>query len=166
MLEGRSTEPMEDHMSAAPVIRMPEENKGVMLRGHPMVFLVTGEDTKHTSMFDWMIPAGFATGLHVHRVQEETFYVLEGECEWHIGEKTIRATPGTYVFIPPGVPHNITNVSEKPARVLMTVSPPGHELYFEELARLAVQGAPDPKALADLRDRYDTDQLSTLTTRA
>jgi hypothetical protein len=48
----------------------------------------------------------------------------------------------------------------------MTVSPPGHERYFEELARRAAQGAPDPKALADLRDRYDTDQLSTLTTRA
>lgn len=156
---------MEDHVSAAPVIRMPDENNGVMLRGHPMVFLVTGKDTKHTSMFDWTIPAGFATGLHVHRVQEETFYVLEGECEWWVGEKMIRATPGTYLFIPPGVPHNITNVSEKPARVLMTVSPPGHEHYFEQLANLAAQGSPDPQALADLRDRFDTDQLSALTTR-
>ncbi|TIT22095.1 MAG: cupin domain-containing protein, partial [Mesorhizobium sp.] len=27
-------------------------------------------------------------------------------------------------------------------------------------------GAPDAKALADLRNRYDTDQLSTLTARA
>jgi quercetin dioxygenase-like cupin family protein len=166
-----STWSMEDHMSADAVIRMPDKNmpdekKGVMLRGQPMVFLVTGENTKHTSMFDWMIPAGFATGRHVHRVQEETFYLLEGECEWHVGDKTIRATPGTYLFIPPGVPHNITNVSEKPARVLMTVSPPGHDHYFEELAKLAAQGAPDPKALADLRNRYDTTQLSTLTTRA
>jgi quercetin dioxygenase-like cupin family protein len=166
-----STWSMEDHMSADAVIRMPDKNmpdekKGVMLRGQPMVFLVTGENTKHTSMFDWMIPAGFATGRHVHRVQEETFYLLEGECEWHVGDKTIRATPGTYLFIPPGVPHDIANVSEKPARVLMTVSPPGHEHYFEELAKLAAQGAPDPKALADLRNRYDTTQLSTLTTRA
>jgi quercetin dioxygenase-like cupin family protein len=110
---------MEDHVSAAPVIRMPDDNKGVTLRGHPMVFLVTAPDTKHTSMFDWTIPAGFVTGLHVHRVQEETFYVLEGECEWWVGEN--RATPRTYLFIPPGVPHNITNASEKPARVLMTV---------------------------------------------
>jgi hypothetical protein len=54
-------------MSADAVIRMPYENKGVM-RGHPMVFFITGEDTKHTSMFDWTIPAGFATGRHVHRV--------------------------------------------------------------------------------------------------
>lgn len=152
-------------MTAAPVVRMPDVNKGVTLRGQPMVFLVTREDTKHTSMFDWTIPAGFATGRHVHRVQEESFYVLEGECEWWVGEKAVHATPGTYLFIPPGVPHNITNVSEKPARVLMTVSPPGHERYFEELAKMAAHGAPDPIALADLRNRYDTDQLSTLTTR-
>ncbi|MBZ9893632.1 cupin domain-containing protein [Mesorhizobium sp. BR1-1-6] len=153
-------------MSAAPVIRMPDETKGVMLRGQPMVFLVTGADTRHTSMFDWTIPAGFATGLHVHRVQEETFYVLEGECVWHVGAQVIRATPGTFLFIPPGVQHNITNVGEKPARVLMTVSPPGHEHYFEELARLAAKGSPDPKALAALRNRYDTDQISTLTASA
>ncbi|RWM13704.1 MAG: cupin domain-containing protein [Mesorhizobium sp.] len=153
-------------MSADAVIRMPDQKEGVILRGHPMAFLVTDENTRHTSMFDWTIPPEFATGRHVHRVQEETFYLLEGECEWHVGDRTIRATPGTFLFIPPGVPHNITNVSEKPARVLMTVSPPGHEHYFEELAELAAHGAPDPKALADLRNRYDTDQLSTLTTRA
>lgn len=152
-------------MNAAPVVRMPDENKGVMLRGHPMAFLVTAEDTKYTSMFDWTIPAGFATGAHVHRVQEETFYVVEGECEWRVGEKLIRAAPGTFVFIPPGVQHNIANTSQRPARVLMTVSPPGHERYFEELAKLAAHGAPEPSALANLRDRYDTTQLSSLTTR-
>ena len=153
-------------MSAAPVIRMPDENKGVMLRGHPMVFLVTGEDTKHTSMFDWTIPAGFATGLHVHRVQEETFYVLEGECEWHVGDKTIRATPGTYLFIPPGVPHNITNVSEKPARVLMTVSPPGHEHYSKSLPGSPHRAPRIRRRSVNCAPAYDTDQLSALTTRA
>lgn len=157
---------MEDQMSATPVIRMPAENHGVALRGHPMVFLVTGKNTQHTSMFDWTIPAGFATGLHVHRVQEESFYMLEGECEWRVGDQLVRATPGTYLFIPPGIRHDITNVSAKPARVLMTVSPPGHEHYFEELARLAAGGgAPDAHAIGELRTRYDTDQLSALTTR-
>ncbi len=78
----------------------------------------------------------------------------------------IRATPGTCLFVPPGVPHNIANVSARPARVLMTVSPPGHEHYFEELAKLANAGpAPDAKAVGDLRARYDTDQLSVLKTR-
>ncbi len=73
--------------------------------------------------------------------------------------------PGTFVLIPPGVPHNIANVADKPARVIMTVSPPGHDHYFEELAKLASVGTPpDPKAIGDLRRRYDSDQLSALQT--
>ena len=59
--------------------------------------------------------AEFRHGRHVHQVQEGTFYLLEGECVWHVGEQTIRATPGAYLFIPAGVPHDITNVREKPA---------------------------------------------------
>jgi quercetin dioxygenase-like cupin family protein len=150
-------------MSAKPVIRMPGEAKGVTLSGQPLAFLVTGEDTKHTSMFEWTLAAHFSTGLHVHRVQEETFYVLEGECDWQIGDQRISARPGTYVFIPPGVAHNIGNASDKPARVIMTVSPPGHEKYFEELATVvACSSPPDAKVIAELRNRYDTDQLSAL----
>ena len=49
--------------------------------------------------------------------------------------------------------------------MLMTVSPPGHEHYFEELARLTAGGGrPDPSTVAALRRRYDTDQLSSLET--
>ena len=150
-------------MSAKAIIRRPGEGKSVRLAGHPMTFLVTGDDAKHTSMFEWTIPPGFSTGLHVHRVQEETFYVLDGECDWQVGGERVRATPGTYLFLPPGVPHNIANASDKPARVLMTVSPPGHEHYFEELAETVAQGgAADPDRIASLRARYDTDQLSAL----
>ena len=152
-------------MSARAVIHMPGEAKSVTLSGRPLAFLLTGEHTKYTSMFDWTIPAGFFTGLHVHRIQEETFYVLEGECEWQVGDRRVRATAGTYLFLPPGVPHNIGNASDLPARVLMTVSPPGHEHYFAELAAMVGSGSrPDAYAIANLRSRYDTDQLSALTT--
>ncbi len=150
-------------MSARAVIGIPGEGKGVTLAGQPLVFLVTGENTKHTSMFDWTLPSGFSTGVHVHAVQEETFYVLEGVCEWQIGEERVNAKPGTYVFVPPGVPHNIGNASGQPARLLMTVSPPGHEHYFEELSKLVTAGGPpDPKLIAELRGRYDTRQVSAL----
>ena len=151
-------------MTAKPVIQMPGEAQAVTLSGQPMAFLLTGENTKYTSMFEWTVPAHFSTGLHVHRVQEETFYVLEGECDWQIGDQRVTAKPGTYVFIPPGVAHNIGNTSDRPARVIMTVSPPGHERYFEELAKIvACDRSPDAKVIAELRNRYDTDQLSPLT---
>ncbi|WP_284269144.1 cupin domain-containing protein [Bradyrhizobium iriomotense] len=150
-------------MNGRAIIRRPGEGRSVKLAGHPMAFLVTANDTRHTSMFEWTIPAGLSTGLHVHRVQEETFYVLEGECDWQVGNDHVHATPGTYLFLPPGVPHNIGNASDKIARVLMTVSPPGHERYFEELAEtIARGGAANPATIAELRARYDTKQLSAL----
>lgn len=150
-------------MPSNAVIRKPSDMKGVTLAGQPMAFLVTGTHTRHTSMFEWTIPARFSTGRHVHRVQEETFYVVEGECEWQIGDETIQAVPSTFVFIPPGVPHNIANPTDAPARVIMTVSPPGHEHYFEELAEMVARsGPPDSQGIGELRRRYDTEQLSAL----
>jgi quercetin dioxygenase-like cupin family protein len=145
------------------IVRMPGKGKEIALAGKPMAFLSTGADSKHTSMFDWTLPAGFSTGLHVHRVQEETFYVLEGECRWQVGDQVVDAKPGAFLFVPPGVPHNIANASDKPARLLMTVSPPGHEHYFDELAKMtAGADRPDTEAIAALRGRYDTLQLSPL----
>jgi quercetin dioxygenase-like cupin family protein len=154
-------------MDTEVVIHQAQNAYGIMLGGQPMTFLVTAKHSKHTSMFEWMIPAHFSTGLHIHEVQEETFYVIEGECEWRVGDQLVSATPGTFVFIPPGTPHNIANVTDKPARMIMTVSPPGHEHYFEELAVLASNhGQIDPQVIGDLRRRYDTVQLSTLRTES
>ena len=151
-------------MSAKAVVRMPGEGKQVSLAGKPLVFLVTGQDTKdRCPCSSGRKRHGSSTGTHVHRVQEETFYVLEGECEWHVSGNKIQAKPGTYLFIPPGVPHNIANAGDKPARMIMTVSPPGHEQYFEELVNLVTKsGPPDAAAIAKLRARFDTEQLSAL----
>jgi len=149
-------------MSAKAVIRMPGDGKKVAtLAGRPMTFLLTGADTKHTSMFDCVLPPRSSVGLHVHRVHEEAFYVLEGECEWQVGDELVRAGPGTFVFIPPGVPHSVANASDKPARMLLTISPPGYEHFFEELEKLVTRdGAPDANDIANLASRYDTEQLT------
>jgi hypothetical protein len=48
---------------------------------------------------------------------------------------------------------------------LLVLSPPGHDRYFDELADvLTADGQPDPDAIANLRKRYDTRQIETLTT--
>lgn len=154
-------------MQPQPIIHLPGQGKHVHLAGHPMAFLVTGTHTKHTSMFDWLVPPRFATGRHIHAVQEESFYVLDGTCEWEVDGDVITAPPGSFLFLPPGVAHDIRNPGDRPVRLLMTVSPPGHENYFEELARLAGQGTPpDPAAVGALRQRFDTRQLSSLTVRS
>ena len=108
-------------------------------------------------------PRRLRTGLHVLKRLEETWYILDGEIEFRVGDETFEATPGACVFVPPRVPHAFANRTDTPAKFLLIMSPPGHDRYFDELAEiLAAEGPPDGEAIAALRKRYDTEQLSML----
>lgn len=142
------------------------EGRSVSLRGTTVGFKVESSQAAGASFQEWVAAPGFDTGLHVHERLEESWYVLDGELEFRAGDETLTAGPGATVFVPPGVPHAFANRSEAPAKFLLITSPPTHDRYFDELADiLAVEGPPDPDAIADLRKRYDTRQIETLSTR-
>jgi quercetin dioxygenase-like cupin family protein len=42
---------------------------------------------------------------HLHRRHVESFYVLEGELTFTVAGRRLRATAGSWVQVPPGVPH-------------------------------------------------------------
>ncbi len=141
------------------------EGRSVSLRGTTVGFKVESSDARGASFQEWVAAPGFDTGLHVHERLEESWYILEGELEFRAGEALFNAGPGVTLFVPPRVPHAFANRTEAPAKFLLITSPPTHDRYFDELAEiLAVGGPPDGEAIAALRKRYDTEQLSTLTT--
>ena len=91
--------------------------------------------------------------------------MLAGEFEFRAGDETVRASAGACMFVPPQVPHAFANRTRSPSRLLLVMSPPAHDRYFDELAEiLAGDGPPDSDAIAALRKRYDTEQLSSLLT--
>jgi len=143
----------------------PGQGRSVSLRGTRVEFKVESDSAEGASLSEWNALPGFDTGLHVHERLEETWFVLSGELDFRVGDQTFTAGPGATVFVPPHVPHAFANRSEADATFLLTLSPPGHDRYFDELADiLAVDGPPDPDAIAQLRKRYDTRQIETLTT--
>jgi mannose-6-phosphate isomerase-like protein (cupin superfamily) len=152
-------------MGGQAVVLDPGAGRSVSLRGTEVVFKVESRDAAGASCVEFMAAAGFDTGIHVHRRLEETFYVLDGAFEFHVGEETFGAAVGACVFVPPGVPHAFANRGASPSRLLLILSPPAHDRYFDELAEiLAADGPPDSEAIAALRKRYDTEQLSSLAT--
>src|SRR5512138_997916 len=46
---------------------------------------------------------------HSHKIQEQIYYVLEGEGILTVGEEAHLMRPHDYVYLPPGVPHSFTN---------------------------------------------------------
>ena len=150
-------------MRGQPVLLKPGEGRSVSLRGTEVAFKVESARAEGASCVEFTAAPGFDTGLHVHERLEETWYIVDGEIEFRVGEETFEATSGAYVFVPPQVPHAFANRTDAPARFLLIMSPPGHDRYFDELAEiLGTDGPPNTEAIAALRRRYDTEQLSSL----
>jgi quercetin dioxygenase-like cupin family protein len=74
--------------------------------------------------------------LHVHHFEDEGFYILEGEMTFYVGEQTIKARPGSYLFGPKDVPHAFS-VDSGPARLLFILSPAGFEGLIREMGEPA-----------------------------
>ena len=60
---------------------------------------------------------------HSHKVQEQVYHVLEGEGLMEIDGKNHVVRKHDYVFLPPGVPHAISNTGVADLVFLVVTSP-------------------------------------------
>jgi quercetin dioxygenase-like cupin family protein len=124
--------------------------------GDRYTFLVTGEETDgaYFVMEAW-VPPGGGPGPHIHTREDETFYVLEGEVEFLLGDDVITAGPGDFVSVPRGTVHRFHNASDVTARLVLTFTPAGIEGFFEEaLDQAPPDGEDVPDNLDDVAARY------------
>ena len=64
---------------------------------------------------------------HSHRVQEQVYYVLEGEGVLTVGKDRHLMRPHDYVYLPPGVPHSFTNTGTTGLVFLVVTTPADDE---------------------------------------
>ena len=97
-----------------------------------MTLLVTGQDTQGQFLLvEAVARKGNVPPPHIHHREDETFYVLEGEMTFSVGDRTIKATPGTAVFLPRDVVHSFAIESEQ-VRIISLATPAGLEGFFKE----------------------------------
>jgi quercetin dioxygenase-like cupin family protein len=60
---------------------------------------------------------------HTHENQTDTFFVLDGEAEFRLGDETVRLGPGSYVAAPPGVVHGFRVVGDAELHMLNIHTP-------------------------------------------
>ncbi len=104
-------------------------------------------------------PPGFGPPLHLHRDAAEAFYVLEGTYRVYTDGRQDVCPPGTFVYVPRGVPHTITVVSEGPGRKLNLFAPAAMVGFFEELSRAEADGEATPDLLARIAAEHDMEVL-------
>jgi mannose-6-phosphate isomerase-like protein (cupin superfamily) len=60
---------------------------------------------------------------HAHADHVDSFYVLEGEAEFVVGDEVVRVGPGSYVAAPIGVVHGFRNAGRGDLRMLNVHAP-------------------------------------------
>ncbi len=91
---------------------------------------------------------GMGTPLHIHHLQDEVFYVIEGNYYFQVGEDKYQLGAGDSIFLPMKVPHAWTQVSEK-GKMMVLFQPAGKmESFFIKLA--AMDHEPSKAALSQL----------------
>jgi mannose-6-phosphate isomerase-like protein (cupin superfamily) len=129
--------------------------------GGPISVKVSGADTGGDfALFE--VPAIPYSGppLHMHHVENEWFYVLEGEFEIRVGDEHFQLTPGASVFAPKMIPHTWQSVGETPSKMLSLAEPAGHlEAFLVAASQLLRGGPPHPDALKALFEKYDMEVM-------
>ena len=81
---------------------------------------------------DWTDPGAHPgrpiAGLHVHRSDDEAWFVLEGRLGFRVGARERDVEAGDSLLVPRGTPHSYWNPTTEPARYLLVMTPRIHRL--------------------------------------
>lgn len=91
---------------------------------------LVGPDNSGSSLMDFRIsryaPNAYVQE-HVHKVQEQVYYVLEGEGVLTLGKERHLMRAHDYVYVPPGIPHSFTNTGLSGLVFLVVTTPADDE---------------------------------------
>lgn len=115
-------------------LQKPMLKNSIWYNGHTFSFLLDAEQTNGAfTLMHCYFRKGGEPPAHFHRNEDETFYILEGEIRFHIGDKTFTANPGEFAYGPKGIPHSFSLVTET-AKALLLITPAGIETFFKEFS--------------------------------
>lgn len=150
-----------------PAILSAEEQQAVWFLGALVRVRAGGGSTGgRLAVLEHAGPRGYNSPVHLHKADEETFFILDGSVRVEVGERAFSAGPGTVAFLPRQLPHAFV-VTSPQARFLTLHTPSG----FDEFTLAAGAPAdppfevppaelpPDPAALAAIAASYGIEIL-------
>lgn len=128
-------------------------NTGTMVLGLGDIytFLATTAETDGAYfVLEGMVPPDAGPPPHIHRDQEESFYVVEGQLEIMVGGEVREGKSGDFVHVSKGTPHSFINRSQTVAKMVATFVPAGKaEGFFREAMNETTDRNATPRPLDD-----------------
>jgi quercetin dioxygenase-like cupin family protein len=82
-------------------------------------------------------PPGTATPIHVHTLEDEAFYLLDGTMTYSADGQLHRLGAGSFIFLPRGLPHGFRVTGNGPVRFLAVTMPGTLMSLYDEVGRAA-----------------------------
>jgi mannose-6-phosphate isomerase-like protein (cupin superfamily) len=123
----------------------PDEGNSFWLAGELYTAKAVGKDTgwAYTLVEANTQPKGQSLPK-IHYRGDITFYELEGELEFMVGDELSVVGAGYFLYVGRGHWHTYENVGTGPARHLEMITPAGIEKFFEEVSVPALEGSSPP----------------------
>jgi mannose-6-phosphate isomerase-like protein (cupin superfamily) len=157
---------MGNNGSVQPYALGPDEGDALWFFGNLVTIKAGMDDTAGAyTLAEFLNPPGFAAPLHVHHVEDEAFYILDGHAEVYCGERVFIGGPGAFVFLPRAVPHWFQVAAGAPLRCLVLTAPAQFERYMAEVGEparareLPPPGPPDMARAAAAGERFGIEVL-------
>ena len=109
------------------------------------------------SFVEQVIPPGFESPWHIHRDEDESFFLIEGAMTVVVEDRIVELRAGDFAFGPRGVPHGFRVTGEEPVRLLLMTTGGGFADFIREAsdsADAAPAGGPDFPRLMAAAERY------------
>lgn len=151
----------------APIALQAGEGEALWFLGALVIIKAAGDATAGRVMVtETLAPKGHGSPLHVHRNEDEWFYVIEGELTFWVGGEVVVAKAGAFVYGPRDIPHTF-EVSSDEARFLLVTEPGGFSGFLRTLAEPAGElvipppaaGPPDMELMVATAARYGIEIL-------
>lgn len=98
------------------------------------------ETGNNLTVLEFLAPPGFGPPLHRHDLEDELFFVLEGEVTFWCGGQDTTYGPGGLAWLPRGLAHRFQVGDAGPARVFQLTTP----AQFDDFVRRIGEPASGP----------------------
>lgn len=127
----------------------------------PLAGNVLGSATDSFVIAEWQDAGGppgpprYIAPIHLHRNDDEAWYVLEGVLRVKSGHEEIELPAGSGLLVPRGTPHTYWNPAPGRVRYLLIMTPRVHQLIQE------IHATTDrtPATMRALFERFDSELL-------
>jgi mannose-6-phosphate isomerase-like protein (cupin superfamily) len=111
----------------------PDEGEALWALGEKVTFKLTPEDTDgRFGISEVVAQPGNGFPPHIHRREDEMFYILDGDFTLVQGERTLTCSRGSAAYLPKNFMHTYNNRGTTPGRIVVAVTPCGFERFIRE----------------------------------